>query len=108
VCAALVSGVEAAPVFEPPENVLAHVPVAVEHGMVDWDFAVGFRRDAGGDAAYGQGISKPAGVVEPVAGQDAGRGRTLHISAALLYCSPGRRRVASELASPCYRTPWAA
>ena len=61
--AAVIMGVDAAPVFQPSEHVLDFVASAIEHCVVrDLDFPVHFRRDAGGDAAIGQGGAEP---VEP-------------------------------------------
>ena len=60
--AAVIAGVDAAPVLEPAEHVLDLVATAVEDGVV-WDrhVWVGFGRD-GGDAAIGQRSAEPVGV----------------------------------------------
>ena len=53
--ASIVSGADAAPVFEAAEHDLDLVAAAVEEGVVrDRHLAVGFRGAAGGDAAIGQ------------------------------------------------------
>ena len=60
--AAVIAGVDAATVLEPAEHVLDLVATAVEDGVVrDRHVAVGFGRDAGGDAAIGQGSAEPVG-----------------------------------------------
>ena len=62
--AAVVSGVDAPPVFEAPEHVFDSVALFVEDGVMrNRGFAVGFRRDAGGDAALGEGGAEPVGIV---------------------------------------------
>ena len=66
--AAIVAGVDAAPVLELAEHILDPVALTVECAVVrDRDFAVSFGRDAGGDALCDQGVSKPVGIVAPVA-----------------------------------------
>src|SRR3546814_5782096 len=68
--AAVVAGMDASPVFEPAEHVLDLVPLAVEDTiMLDRLFAVGFRRDARRDAALGESLAEPVGVVALVAEQ---------------------------------------
>ncbi len=50
--AAVVSGVDAAPIFESPGHVFDFVALLVEDGVIgDRDLPIGFRRDAGGDDA---------------------------------------------------------
>jgi len=62
--ATVVSGVDAPPVFETPEHVFDLVALFVEDGVMgDRGFAVGFGRNAGGDAAFGEGGAEPVGVV---------------------------------------------
>ena len=62
--ATVVSGVDAPPVFEAPEHVFDLMALFVEHGVMgDRGFAIGFGRNAGGDAALGQGGAEPVGVV---------------------------------------------
>ena len=62
--ATVVSGVDAPPVFEPSEHVLDLVALFVEDDVMwDRDLPVGFRRNAGGDAARGEGGAEPVGVV---------------------------------------------
>jgi hypothetical protein len=55
VCATVVSGADAPPVFEAPEHVFNSVALFVEDGVMgDRGFPVGFRRNAGEDAALGE------------------------------------------------------
>ena len=62
--ATVVSGVDAPPVFEAPEHVFDLMALFVEDGVMrDRGFAVGFGRNAGGDAALGEGGAEPVGVV---------------------------------------------
>ena len=66
--ATVVSGVDAPPVFEAPEHVFDLMALFVEDGVMrDRGFAVGFGRNAGGDAALGEGGAEPVGVVTLVA-----------------------------------------
>ena len=56
------------PVFEPAEHVLDLVPLAIKDTVVrDRLFAVGFRRDARRDAALGESVAEPVGVIAFVA-----------------------------------------
>ena len=72
-CAAVVAGVDAPPVFQPAEHVLDLVPLAMERAVVrDGDFAVGLRRDARGDASLDVRVAEPVGVIATVAEQDLG------------------------------------
>jgi hypothetical protein len=49
--------VDAPPVFEAPEDVLDLMALFVEYGVMrDRGFAVGFGRNAGGDAALGEAV----------------------------------------------------
>jgi hypothetical protein len=53
--AAVVSGVDAPPIFEPSEHIFDFVALFVEDGVIrDGDLPVGFRGDAGGDPALGE------------------------------------------------------
>jgi hypothetical protein len=62
--AAVVSGVDAAPIFEPSEHVFGFVALLIEDGVVgDRDLSIGFRGDADGDAALGEGGAELIGVV---------------------------------------------
>ena len=62
--ATVVSCVDAPPVFEPSEHVFDLVALFVEDGVMrDRGFAVRFGRNAGGDAALGEGGAEPVGVV---------------------------------------------
>ena len=62
--AAVVSGVGAPPILEPFEHVLDLVALLVEDGVMgDRDLPIGFRGDAGGEAALCQGGAEPIGVV---------------------------------------------
>lgn len=71
--ASVVSGSDASPVLEPAEHVLDLVASAVEDGVMrDRHVAVGSGRDAGGDAAIGQGLAEPVGIVAFVAKQGRG------------------------------------
>ena len=82
--ATVVSGVDA-PVFEAPEHVFDFVALLLEEGVVgDRGFAVGFRRNAGADAAVGEGGAEPIGVVILVGQELLGLGMAGSISAAPL------------------------
>ena len=60
-CAAVVSGVDSPPVFESSEHVSDLVALFVEEGVMgDRDLPVGFRGDAGGDAALGEARNQSA------------------------------------------------
>jgi hypothetical protein len=62
--ATVISGVDAPPVFEAAEHVFDSVALFVKDGVIrDRDLPVGFRGDAGGDAALGEGGAEPVGVV---------------------------------------------
>ena len=62
--ASVVAGVDASPVFEAAEHDLDLVALAVQLSVMrDSDLAVGLGRDAGLDAALGQGISEPVAVI---------------------------------------------
>ena len=70
--ATVVSGMDAPPVFDSPEHVFDFVALFVEDGVIgDHGSAVGFRRNAGCDAALGEGGAEPIGVVTLV-GQELG------------------------------------
>ena len=50
--AAVISGVDSPPIFEPSEHVFDLVALFVEDGVIgDGDLPIGFRGDAGDDAA---------------------------------------------------------
>jgi hypothetical protein len=54
---------DAPPIFEPAERVFDLVPLAIENAvMLDQFFAVGLRRDAGLDVAFGESLAKPVGA----------------------------------------------
>ena len=73
VCAAIVTGGNAAPVFQAPEHVLDPVPLAIERLVVcDWRFAASGRWNAGLDALSDQGGSEPVAVIAPVGDQACG------------------------------------
>ena len=62
--ATVVSGVDTPPVLKAPEHVFDSVALFVEDGVMrDRGFAVGFGRNAGSDAALGEGGAGPVGVV---------------------------------------------
>jgi hypothetical protein len=61
--AAVVSGVDARPILEPSEHVLDLVALLVEDGVMGDRDPIGFRGDAGGEAALCQGGAEPIGVV---------------------------------------------
>jgi hypothetical protein len=62
--ATVVSGVDTPPVFEAPEHVFDLMALFVEDGVMgDRGFPVGFRRNAGEDAALGESGAEPVGVV---------------------------------------------
>jgi hypothetical protein len=64
--AAIIAGVDAAPVPESAEHVLDLAPAAVvQHGVVrDWCLPVSLGRDAGGDPSVGQAGTKPVCVID--------------------------------------------
>ena len=71
--ASVISCVNAPPVFEPGEHVLDLVALAVEDRIVCVLCAVlGMRRNAGGDAPVGQGLSEGGRTVGRVGEQEAG------------------------------------
>ena len=62
--ATVVSGVDAPPVFGAPEHVFDRVALFIEDGVMrDGDLPIGFRGDAGDDAALCEGGAEPIGVV---------------------------------------------
>ena len=64
-CAAVIAGVDAPPVFDFGEQVFDEVALFVDRlVVVILDLAVGFRRDAGGDAARGQRGAEPVAVID--------------------------------------------
>ena len=74
--AAVVSGVDAPPIFEPSEHVFDFVALLVEEGVIgDGDLPIGFRRDAGGDAALCEGGAEPIGVLALVGEKLLGLGQ---------------------------------
>ena len=57
------------PIFEPSEAVLYPVTLFVERLIVVMlDFAVLFRRDAGLNASFDEGLAEPVAVITAVAG----------------------------------------
>lgn len=61
--AAVISGMNAAPVFEPSEHVFDPVTLLIEGCVMgDRDFPIGFGRNADGDFAFGQSIAEPVGM----------------------------------------------
>ena len=59
--ATVVAGVDAPPVFEAPEHVFDLVALFVEDGVMrDRDLPIGFRGDAGDDAALCEGGAEPS------------------------------------------------
>jgi hypothetical protein len=76
--AAVIAGVDAAPVLELAEHVLDLVTLAVECCVVrDGHLSVGLGWDAGGDAALGQCVAEPVGIVAPVGQQGLGLGERI-------------------------------
>ena len=73
----VVSGVDAPPIFEPPEHVFDFVALLVE-------VPIRFRRDADGDAALCEGGAEPIRVVALVGESSLALGRAGNISAAPL------------------------
>ena len=68
--AAVISGVDAPPIFEPAEHVFDLVTLLVEDGVMgDRDLPVGFRGNAGFHAPLGEGCAEPVGVVTLVGQQ---------------------------------------
>jgi hypothetical protein len=83
--AAVVSGVDAAPIFAPSEHVFDFVALLIEDGVVgDRDLSIGFRGDADGDAALCEGGAEPIGVVPLSARSSLALGMAGNISAAPL------------------------
>jgi hypothetical protein len=83
--ATVASGVDRPLVFEVAEHVLDLVSLFVEDGVMrDRDVPVGFRWDAGGDAALCEGGAEPVGVVTLVGEKFLATGRAGSISAAPL------------------------
>jgi hypothetical protein len=81
--ATVVSGVDATPIFEAPEHVFDLVALLIEEGVIgDGDLPIGFRGDAGGDAALCQGGAEPIGVVALVGKKLLALGMAGNISAA--------------------------
>lgn len=71
--ASVVACCDATPVFDPAEQVLDLVALAVELlVVVILDLAIGLGRDAGGDALAVQRGAKPVTVIILVAKQDLG------------------------------------
>ncbi len=71
--AAIVAGMDAAPVLELAEHLLDPVALAIEGAVVrDRYLAVGFLEDALRDATRDQVVSEPVGVVVPVAEHGVG------------------------------------
>lgn len=76
--AAVVACVDAPPVFKFAEHVLDLVTLAIEGRVVrDGHLSVGLRRDAGGDATLGQGVTEPVGIVAPISQQRLGFGERI-------------------------------
>src|SRR5271156_5866373 len=83
--AAVVAGVDAPPIFEATKHVFDPVTLFVEDGVIgDGDLPIGFRGDAGGEAALGEGSAEPIGVVALSARSSLASGRAGNISAAPL------------------------
>jgi hypothetical protein len=73
--AAVVSGMDAAPIFEPSEHVFDSVALLVEDGVIgDGDLSIWISRDAGGDAALGEGGAQPTYGSWPPRWRPKGRG----------------------------------
>src|ERR1700742_3150749 len=91
--AAVVSGVDAPPILEPCEHVLDLVALLVEDGVMgDRDLPIGFRGDAGGEAALCQGGAEPIGVVALVGQKLLGPGLPpLRASSAKILLNTPRR-----------------
>ena len=67
-CASVVTCMDTPPVLEPAEHILDLVTLAVEHTVVLYGLsAVGFWRNARGDAPFGESVTEPIGVVAFVA-----------------------------------------
>ena len=73
--ATVVSRVDAPPVFEAAEHVFDFVALLVEEGGMGGDLPIGFRWDADGDAALGEGGAEPVGVVTLVGEKLIGLGQ---------------------------------
>ena len=70
---AVIAGVDASPVLDFGEQVFDQVPLFVDRFVVViLDLAVGFWRDAGGDAARGQSAAEPVAVIAFIAQQFLG------------------------------------
>lgn len=71
--AAIITGCDPPPIFQPSEGVFYFVTLFVELLVVGMlDLAVPFRRDARLDAFFDQGFAKPVAVIAPIAGQRPG------------------------------------
>ena len=71
--ASVVAGMDTAPVFQLTEHVLDFMAMVVERAILeDRHFAVRLRRNAGCNAAFGQGVAEPSGIVTSVAEQRLG------------------------------------
>lgn len=63
-CASVVTGMDTPPILELAEHVFDLVALAIENTvMFDQLFAVGLRWDARDDAAFGESLAKPVGVI---------------------------------------------
>jgi hypothetical protein len=77
--AAVVTGMDAPPVFEPSEHVFDFVALFVEDGVLgDGDLPIGFRGDADGDAALCESGAQPIGVIAFVGEKLPGLGQGGH------------------------------
>ncbi len=71
--AAVITRCDSSPIFEPSEAVFDLVTLFVERLIViTLDFAVPFRRDAGLDAFFDEGLAEPVAVITTIAGQRLG------------------------------------
>jgi hypothetical protein len=76
---------DTAPILEPAEHVLDLAPLAIKNAvMFDRLLAVGLRRDAGRDAAFGERSAKPVGVIALSPSNCLADGRASNIRAAPL------------------------
>lgn len=75
-CAAVVSRGDPAPVFESGEHVLDFMTLFIKGPVIlNVDFAVFLRRDAGCNSLCTQGYPEPVGIITPICEQLSGFGQ---------------------------------
>ncbi|AJR26836.1 hypothetical protein TZ53_23665 (plasmid) [Sphingobium sp. YBL2] len=72
--AAVISGVDTAPVFDAAEHIFDAMPLAIEDAVVGYGgLAVALRWDAGRDASCSESVTEPVGVVSAICEHGSGR-----------------------------------